>query len=61
MEKFLVIMPRVIVKANRNLYEDQVAALYTISLGRGISESALLRDIIDEYLQRRNYAKEVAA
>lgn len=45
---------RIISKANRNLYIDQISIIKNNANKKGISESEYLREIIDDFLKRNN-------
>lgn len=45
---------RIITKANRNLYQDQINSLRVLATKKGKSESEILREIIDSFLSSEN-------
>lgn len=49
---------RIKTKANRNLYIDQISILSYIAKQLNISDSQLLRDIVDDYISK-NYKKDL--
>lgn len=48
---------RIITKANRNLFQDQIISIKVLSQKKQRSESEVLREIIDFYLKEKGLEK----